>query len=76
MPGDELTLEEADNLGDRFHLFAYSIDKRPALDRAKGFTEDVGGELYTQVDTEDGLRYLKGIHIVNHTGVYAVLQEE
>lgn len=73
---DEFTLAEVGQLADeRFQLFAGSTNKDRSLAEAKHFKAEHGGWLYTQVDTEQGPRYLKGEHVVNRTGVYGVFTE-
>ena len=49
-------------------------DERAAA--AKAYAEAIGGMVYTQVDTSegDGIAYERGLHLVNRTGVYAVVQ--
>jgi hypothetical protein len=43
------------------------------LDWAKEFAASNGGQVYTQVDADnDRVVYLRGVHLVNRTGVYAV----
>lgn len=66
---EELTLEQVDALEDRFDIWSGDI----ALAFARHQARVEGGEIYTQVDGEDGRpMYLKGVHIVNRTGVYGV----
>lgn len=66
---EELTLEQVDKLEDRFDTFEGDL----ALALARRLMKFEGGEIYTQVDGEDGKPvYLRGVHAVNRTGVYGV----
>jgi hypothetical protein len=66
---DKLTLEQVDALGDEFYVWFGDL----ALALAKYYAKVMGGEIYTQLNDEDGNPvYLKGIHSVNRTGVYGV----
>jgi|WetSurMetagenome_2_1015567.scaffolds.fasta_scaffold20732_10 hypothetical protein len=40
---------------------------------AKRMERLLGGTLYTQEDAVNGTVYVKGFHLVNHTGIYAVV---
>ncbi len=44
------------------------------LDAAKKHWGKIGGAIYTQVDGKHDRVYSKGIHLVNRTGIYAVVQ--
>lgn len=74
---EELTLEQVDNLDDVFVVFMRSVEDKSPLDRARDYMARSGGQIYTQVEGENGRPvYLKGIHAVNRTGVYAVRMPE
>ena len=52
-----------------------TCDERAAA--AERLAKDVGGAVYTQVDADGGgggISYEKGLHLVNRTGVYAVVR--
>jgi hypothetical protein len=51
----------------------YTTDELP--DEAVIFDSlvEAEGVLYTQVDADDDVVYVKGNHLVNRTGVYAVI---
>lgn len=71
---DALTLEEADELPN-FRTFTEKDARGNALD-AHEFARKVNGVAYTQVDWDapypNDRGYVKGFHLVNRTGVYAV----
>lgn len=70
--GEQLTLKEADELGDEFGVF----EGPNALWNALAIQMTDGGTFYTQVDTEEGPIYVVGHELVNRTGVYAVRRRE
>lgn len=67
-PRDTYTCDELDQIEDSPTF--YSL-KEAIRNQAK-----FGGTIYTQVDseTDDSVIYVKGIHIVNRTGIYAVVR--
>lgn len=44
------------------------------LKKAKKYSEKMKGHIYTQVDSDGGILYSKGIRFVNRTGMYAVVK--
>ncbi|CAE6502305.1 conserved hypothetical protein [Candidatus Nitrosotenuis uzonensis] len=46
------------------------------LQEAKLCATNTGGQIYTQVDGDPNILYSKGIHLVNRTGIYAVIKSD
>lgn len=65
---EELTLNEASELGGKFEVFEGSSALQDAL--AAQMTGK--GVFYTQVDAEEEVIYVLGHQLTNRTGVYAV----
>jgi len=74
---DEVKIEEMDDVFDDYEIF-------DDLDTAKTFKEALEKaldseyrriEIYTQVDSEvsDDRLYVRGIRVINRTGIYAVV---
>lgn len=73
---DVLTIPEIDSLMEEFYgggLLAIEIVDSP--EKAKELATSERGIIYTQVDSEvsDERVYSKGLHLVNRTGIYAVI---
>lgn len=65
---EELTFKQIDALEDDFYIFS----EDSSLDAATTIADILDGQIYTQIDGEEARIYLKGVHIVNRTGTYAV----
>lgn len=69
-----LSIDEIERFGDR--LFTFVNDRKVSPEeRTRLFAEWTGGQVYTQIDGDcsDAVFYDKGWHLVNRTGVYAVV---
>jgi len=66
-----LTVDEIEEFGDRLEIFF-------SQEEANEFAQRAGGQAYTQLDSDlsDDVVYDKGWHLVNRTGVYAVVESE
>jgi len=69
------TIYEIDEFGDRLTTFVEDGSVMSPEARAEAFALRTEGQVYTQVDSDlsDDCVYLKGWHLVNRTGVYAVI---
>ena len=68
---DESYPEEL-SLGEMDELVSEVFD---GLDKAIEYVKEHGGQVYTQVDGEKDRMYTRGVHVVNRTGMYAVVKK-
>ena len=73
---DLLSLDEILEFGKRLFVILDEGQNITPQRQAQMIAEAVGGQVYTQVDGDDDRYYKKGFHLVNRTGVYAVLVPE
>jgi len=73
---DLLSLDEITEFGKRLFILLDEGQSITPEKQARMIAEAVGGQVYTQVDGEDDRFYEKGFHLVNRTGVYAVVVPE
>ncbi len=65
---NELDIDQLDAYSE-LHLF-------DNLQEAKLCATNTGGQIYTQVDSDPDILYSKGIHLINRTGIYAVIKSD
>ena len=77
MVTDYASIEEDENfpeelsLGEMDELDSEVFDD---LDKAIEYAREHGGQVYTQVDGEEDRMYTRGVHVVNRTGIHAVVR--
>ncbi|MDE1813817.1 MAG: hypothetical protein KGH87_01100 [Thaumarchaeota archaeon] len=70
---DELTLDEFDDMP-WIKNKQFGLDWQANIKEMKKYAEKIGGQIYTQVDGDNGKMYSKGLRFVNRTGIYEVVK--